>query len=198
MAPPSRTSPWFAVDAAWWPGVAAAIPKPWPQEAIMLDLRWWADQEALHPGSRPGRPELVERWGVSDWTARQALKSAHIWASPLHRASSGPPEPLQRPSRSPPHARSSPDCRCRVRVNDPPQPPRCRGGAPSRAGRRPGARRRRARQRGAPRCGDPRGPSDRTVGPCAHAVRGSWLLLPVAVRPRRHRRRPPGAAHSTR
>jgi hypothetical protein len=56
-----------------WPAIAASIPKPWPPEAVSADLLWYATCERLYLLTRPGRPALMERWGWSDWKARQAL-----------------------------------------------------------------------------------------------------------------------------
>ncbi len=90
-------SGWFPVNADDWPVMAEALTKPWPLEAIMMDLRWWQDQERIGKRKRPGRPALRARWGASEWETRSALKAESVWGSPL-RFSSGSPVPLQPPS----------------------------------------------------------------------------------------------------
>jgi hypothetical protein len=75
-------SGWVPMDADAWPVVANALPRPWPREAILYDLRWWADRVRMGRARRPGRPALRERWGVSDWAAKQLLKAEAEWADP--------------------------------------------------------------------------------------------------------------------
>ena len=73
------TKPWIPLDVGWWPNIAIELPKPWPRDAVMMDLRWWADQERMGRKKRPGRPTLCKRWGVSDRQVRNALKAEDIW-----------------------------------------------------------------------------------------------------------------------
>jgi hypothetical protein len=73
------TKPWLPIDSAWWQNIAIELPKPWPRDAVMMDLRWWADQERMGRKKRPGRPTLCKRWGVSDRQVRNALKAEDIW-----------------------------------------------------------------------------------------------------------------------
>ena len=74
-----QTAPWLPMDAAWWPTIAAEMPRPWTRAAVLMDLRWWADQERMERASRPGRIALRKRWGWTDWKCRQALKAEDEW-----------------------------------------------------------------------------------------------------------------------
>ena len=71
-----KTAPWLPIDAIWWPNIAEALSKPWPESAVQMDLRWWADQESQGREKRPGRPALKKRWGWSDRKTRNAISSA--------------------------------------------------------------------------------------------------------------------------
>lgn len=62
---------WVPMDADWWPVIAESLPKPWPREAILQDLRWWAARRG-----RPGRVVLARRWGVTQWGVRRVLRGA--------------------------------------------------------------------------------------------------------------------------
>ncbi len=75
-------TPWLAMDLHWWPTIADTLPRPWPPEAVYMDLRWYADQEEQGRHRRPSRPALCARWGWSDWKARQAMKAEEIWGKP--------------------------------------------------------------------------------------------------------------------
>ena len=81
-----KTVPWLPIDANWWPEIADQLPRPWPKEAVYMDLRWWQDQEAQNRARRPGRPALCQRWGWKEKRARLAMKNEHEWG----RASQGP------------------------------------------------------------------------------------------------------------
>lgn len=108
------SSGWVPMDAAWWPQVADAMTatgKPWPDEAILFDLRWWADQERVGAATRPGRPALCERWCVTSWRARKLMSEEERWSDPVHPsppparrqpAASSPPASRQRPASAPP------------------------------------------------------------------------------------------------
>lgn len=116
---------WEAMEARWWPPIRAALiasGQPWPEEAVLFDLRWWREQEIITRGSRhavrrPGRPTLAAEWGWSDWQARDIMRNEGLWADPLKEAqrqdaqrtapptpptSSGPPADLQPASSGPP------------------------------------------------------------------------------------------------
>lgn len=80
----SRHAPagWEPMQAAWWPEIAEALPTPWPESAVLMDLRWWAGQAAVGGRGRPGRPTLRRRWGWSDRQVRNILRSEELWADP--------------------------------------------------------------------------------------------------------------------
>lgn len=78
---------WVPCVASWWEATAAALQasgQPWPEEAVLMDLRWWADQEEHGGAKRPGRVELARRW---NWAAgermRRVMRSEEAWADPL-------------------------------------------------------------------------------------------------------------------
>lgn len=73
---------WDPMAAEWWPAIAQALPKPWPQESVWMDLRWWAARERVDGHARPGRPTLSARWGWTDWATKAALKDEGAWADP--------------------------------------------------------------------------------------------------------------------
>lgn len=89
---------WEPLDAAWWPSIAASLTKPWPDDAIRFDLRWWAARERMKDGTRPGRPALVERWGCADWKARTLMRDETSWGDSLQPPSSRTPAVLQKSS----------------------------------------------------------------------------------------------------
>lgn len=88
---------WDPCDERWWPEIAEALVKPWPREAVMMDLRWWASRIRRGVSCRPGRRLLEARWGWSDWQTRAVLKSEDEWGDPAFQ-----PTSLPDPSRSPP------------------------------------------------------------------------------------------------
>lgn len=66
---------WLRLSAEAWPAIAAALPAPWPAEAVGTDLGWWRDQLAQGRVARiPSHRSLAERWGWSEWHARRALR----------------------------------------------------------------------------------------------------------------------------
>ena len=79
MKDKQAAQPWLPMDAAWWVEIANTIPRPWPREAVYMDLRWWDDQEAQGRAKRPGRAALCQRWGWTDRTARNAMKDGEKW-----------------------------------------------------------------------------------------------------------------------
>lgn len=97
-----KRAPWMPIDAAWWPTIAAEMPLPWTRAAVLMDLRWWADQEKMGRVKRPGRRGLMSRWGWTERQARGALKSEEEWGNPTAAA---PPVPQQNPTRAPDSAR---------------------------------------------------------------------------------------------
>ena len=90
-----KRAPWMPIDAAWWPTIAAEMPPPWTRAAVLMDLRWWADQEKMGRVKRPGRPALCKRWGWTDWQARAAMKDEASWGANLQPASNAPPTSIQ-------------------------------------------------------------------------------------------------------
>ncbi len=74
--------PIVAMDSRWWPAIADALiasGAPWPEDAILADLRWWQDQERMGRAVRPGRPTLEKRWKVGGTVAKRLLKSEALW-----------------------------------------------------------------------------------------------------------------------
>lgn len=61
--------PFFALDPRWWPAIVESLTgsgDPWPEEAMLADLRWWEDQIAVGREQRiPGRRALAARWNVN-------------------------------------------------------------------------------------------------------------------------------------
>ena len=99
------------MEAVWWPVIAASIPKPWPREAAMMDLRWWSGQEAAtrslqmrRVATMPGRPALAARWGWTDWAVKSLLRAEPEWADPLRETSASAPPALRQPAASEPPA----------------------------------------------------------------------------------------------
>lgn len=100
------------IDAAWWPEIAAAILKPWPRAAAMMDLRWWRGQEAAtrklrmkRVATMPGRPTLTERWGWTDWEVKKLLRAEADWSDLARQApesASVPPATHQQTASVPP------------------------------------------------------------------------------------------------
>ncbi len=83
MADKRKTAPWIPMDASWWPTIAAEMPTPWTRQAVLMDLRWWADQERMGRKKRPGRVGLRKRWGWTDWQTRDAMRSEGQWGNPI-------------------------------------------------------------------------------------------------------------------
>lgn len=80
----SGKSPFYTADPRWWDAIAAALPLPWAREAVLMDLRWWADQERVGRQLRPGRRRLAERWGWSEYHARNVIADAASWVDEHH------------------------------------------------------------------------------------------------------------------
>ena len=93
---------WERMEADWWPAIAASMPRPWPEEAVLMDLRWWRGQEvATKRKLMPARRALQERWGWKEWDARMILRRESVWADPL-KSSQNPPRILPESSQNPP------------------------------------------------------------------------------------------------
>lgn len=69
---PAGPGYWLRVPALWWPQLAAQLSKPWPEEAAVIDLRWWASGVLPRPPYR----ELAARWGWTEGEARGFLPRA--------------------------------------------------------------------------------------------------------------------------
>ncbi len=82
---------WEPMQADWWPAIAASLPRPWPREAVCMDLRWWRGQEiVLARKLLPGRPALQQRWGWKEWDARLILREEAIWKDPRREETAVP------------------------------------------------------------------------------------------------------------
>lgn len=97
---------WDAMPSDAWPAIADALTAagvPWPDEAILFDLRWWAARERTGRVTRPGRHELRARWNVTDKVARLRMLAEEVWGDPAHeaRGAKGPAEGQRRASRGP-------------------------------------------------------------------------------------------------
>lgn len=101
---------WEPMQAEWWLVIRATLPKPWPREAVLMDLRFWKGQEVAtaHRAERlrvkrPGRPTLLKEWGWTDWAVKEAFKAEDEWARPgAEVAASAPPAHRQLPASYPP------------------------------------------------------------------------------------------------
>lgn len=105
---------WVPFDADWWPVVVASIPKPWPIELVYFDLRWWSEDGR----TRPGRPALTKRWGVSERIARNALLAESVWGNPLKGPASVQPRSSEGPAKVQPPEGQTPimDEKCPAEV----------------------------------------------------------------------------------
>ena len=142
---------WVPCNADWWEQVAAALTatgQPWPEAAVLMDLRWWDDRERMSGGRkpRPGRAVLQARWNLTERPTRRLMADVGAWRDPaqadLRPELSVPRAPLERPS----DAQRAPRDRTSGGARTPPCPAgvssRCPGGAQDVPRRRPG----RARQ----------------------------------------------------
>jgi hypothetical protein len=93
---PRPAAGWERMEADWWEVIAdtlTAAGEPWPREAVLMDLRWWAGQEHMGTRKRPGRPTLRKRWGWTDKHVRNVLKAEDEWGdhdAVQRRSSAGP------------------------------------------------------------------------------------------------------------
>ena len=101
---------WEPCEATWWSAIRQTIAKPWPREAVLMDLRFWRGQELATKDrpeadriERPGRPALSELWGWTGWQVRNAFKAEEEWGDALKSAST-PPTGRQRAASVPPTA----------------------------------------------------------------------------------------------
>ena len=63
----------FVANSNEWVAVSALIPKPWPEEAVQIDLRFIDSFTYGRYDKRPGRPALCERWGLSEGVVRRIM-----------------------------------------------------------------------------------------------------------------------------
>jgi len=81
----TRATGWDPIEADWWAQTAAALTasgKPWPDGAILADLRWWAARCRVDGAQRPGRPTLAQRWGVTAYKAAEMMRCEDVWGDP--------------------------------------------------------------------------------------------------------------------
>jgi hypothetical protein len=94
----------FAAPPDGWRIARAYVPTPWPEEVVLLDLRWWQDQVLGGREKMPGRPALMDAWGWSERNVRTLLADEERWSDPLKleawkgRMSSRRPAGVQRTS----------------------------------------------------------------------------------------------------
>jgi hypothetical protein len=71
LSPHARAA--VTVTHAEWMEVAAALVKPWPPEAVRIDLDF---REQLHESDQRllGRGSCMERWGWTESTVRRAFE----------------------------------------------------------------------------------------------------------------------------
>lgn len=108
-------------QADWWPEIAADLQgsgEPWSEAAVMMDLRWWADQVACGKVKRmPSRADLCDRWNRHDgYAIRRIMANEAAWRDTFA------PEnvPGQKPARNRPAAtRSNADNRTKTARNQP-------------------------------------------------------------------------------
>lgn len=67
---------WTRIDAAWWEAIAVALPKPWPIEAALLDVR-----HHHYAGEDRGRKFFQDRWGWKKGRVT-ALLAGDDWVDP--------------------------------------------------------------------------------------------------------------------
>ena len=89
-----------------WPDNAAALlavlTKPWPAEAMALDLDLWVDRVNHGGEAMPGRRCLASRWGVGERTARTVIDRWRESSPVALYASGGPgPRPAEGPAGGP-------------------------------------------------------------------------------------------------
>jgi hypothetical protein len=93
------------MEAAWWPSIAdtlASTGAPWPEAAVLMDLRWWDDLSRMNGRDmRPGRPALCRRWAWTEHAARSTMADRPAWADPA-KPDQRPPADRQRTSSAPP------------------------------------------------------------------------------------------------
>ena len=56
--PSDYPTPPTLMEHNWWPAILEQMSRPLPEEAVLMDLRWWEDNLG-----RPNLRGLCERWG---------------------------------------------------------------------------------------------------------------------------------------
>lgn len=85
MTDKRKTAPWVPNQTDWWADTVGSLLEwggAWDRGSVMMDLRWWADQERMGRRKRPGRVALSRRWGWSDKRTRAAMKNESTWGDP--------------------------------------------------------------------------------------------------------------------
>tara|TARA_R110001606_G_scaffold396811_1_gene571670 strand:+ start:6168 stop:6968 length:801 start_codon:yes stop_codon:yes gene_type:complete len=93
----SKRSAWIQMDVDSWELMTELLPDIWPEWAVFQDLRYWQNGEKMGWFKRPSRRGLQSRWGWTDWSTRQAMKSENKWGT-----SQLPPNSLPTPSQDQP------------------------------------------------------------------------------------------------
>ena len=114
---------WSRIERQWWAGIAESIQKPWPVEAVHMDLRWWASLELTGEATRPGRPRLMARWGWAERRTRTVIASS-AWIDPIQKG----PAKVQEGSSEGPASRArtllATNTSTNTKTDLPPKPPR--------------------------------------------------------------------------
>ncbi len=98
----------FPVVCRWWAPVAEQLiegGQAWPEEAAMIDLRWWEDYVRCkaHEGVRmPGRRKLARRWRWRENDVRKLLEDKGRWADSEFADGAHPVATRSPPGRHPP------------------------------------------------------------------------------------------------
>lgn len=88
---------WIRLESSLWAELVTALPLPWPEAAVVVDLRWWADMERFNVGRRPSRRTLAARYGWTDHAVRRLLQRPELWQDPKFAV---PSEPARMDARS--------------------------------------------------------------------------------------------------
>ena len=73
----------FAAPPGCWAVVRELIAVDrWPLEAVIIDLRYWQDQELCGLGKMPGGRTLAKAWGWTHSQVRTLLANVGSWSDP--------------------------------------------------------------------------------------------------------------------
>lgn len=87
---PVDTTKWLRLERWWWTGmgpgggIAAALPKPWPREALLMHLRWLSDRAIWDGMPVPSRRRLAAEAGWDDGRVRTLLRHEEWWLDPRY------------------------------------------------------------------------------------------------------------------